>query len=129
MFERLSEGMPEQEDSRSAQKSRFVRKLSLISTPAGFGKTTLVSEWVAGCGLPAAWLSLDEGDSHPIRFFTYLIAALQTMAARQAAWPEPGKGILGALQSPQPPQVDFNDPDQRHQPYTEGWIARKLELR
>jgi L-arabinose isomerase len=36
------------------------RKLALISAPAGFGKTTLVSEWVAGCGLPVAWLSLDE---------------------------------------------------------------------
>ena len=41
------------------------RKLTLISAPAGFGKTTLVSEWVAGCGRPVAWLSLDEGDNDP----------------------------------------------------------------
>ena len=40
-------------------------KLTLVSAPAGFGKTTLVSEWVAGCGRPVAWLSLDEGDSDP----------------------------------------------------------------
>src|SRR3954453_2063946 len=40
-------------------------KLTLISAPAGFGKTTLLSEWVAGCGRPAAWLSLDEGDKEP----------------------------------------------------------------
>ena len=41
-------------------------KLTLISAPAGFGKTTLVSEWITGCGLPVAWLSLDEGDNdHP----------------------------------------------------------------
>ncbi len=36
------------------------RKLTLISAPAGFGKTTLVSEWLAGCERPAAWLSLDD---------------------------------------------------------------------
>ena len=56
------------------------RKLTLISAPAGFGKTTLVSEWVAGCGRPVAWLSLDEGDNDPARFLTYLVAALQTIA-------------------------------------------------
>ncbi len=54
-------------------------RLTLVSAPAGFGKTTLVSEWVAGCGRPAAWLSLDEGDSDPSRFLTYLVAALQTV--------------------------------------------------
>ena len=44
------------------------RKLTLISAPAGFGKTTLVSEWIGGCERPVAWLSLDEGDSEPARF-------------------------------------------------------------
>ncbi len=42
--------------------------MTLISAPAGFGKTTLVSEWVAGCKRPVAWLSLDEGDNDPITF-------------------------------------------------------------
>jgi LuxR family maltose regulon positive regulatory protein len=76
------------------------RKLTLLSAPAGFGKTTLVSEWVAGCGRPAAWLSLDEGDNDPTRFLTYLVAALQTVAAII------GKGVLGVLQSPQPPPIE-----------------------
>ena len=57
------------------------RRLTLVSAPAGFGKTTLVSEWVAGCGRPAAWLSLDEGDNDPARFLSYLVAALRTVAA------------------------------------------------
>src|SRR3990170_1968596 len=74
LIERLNEGL-------SAS-----RKLTLISAPAGFGKTTLVSEWVAGSERPepkvrVAWLSLDEGDHDPIRFLTYLVAALQTIAA------------------------------------------------
>ena len=75
------------------------RKLTLISAPAGFGKTTLVSAWVAGCDRPVAWLSLDEGDSDPTRFLTYLVAALRTIAAQI------GAGVLGVLQSPQPPPI------------------------
>jgi len=76
------------------------RKLTLISAPAGFGKTTLVSEWVAGCERPVAWLSLDEGDNDPARFLAYLIAALQTIAANI------GAGVLGVLQAPQPPPIE-----------------------
>jgi LuxR family maltose regulon positive regulatory protein len=76
------------------------RKLTLISAPAGFGKTTLVSEWVAGCNRPAAWLSLDEGDNDTTCFLTYLVAALQTVA------PKIGEGILGALQSSQTPPTE-----------------------
>ena len=73
------------------------RKLTLISAPAGFGKTTLLSEWVAGCGRPVAWFSLDNGDNDPTRFLIYLIAALQTIA------PKIGDKLLGVLQAPQPP--------------------------
>src|SRR5512144_2574475 len=72
------------------------RKLPLISAPAGFGKTTLISEWAAGCGRPVAWLSLDEGDSNPARFLTYLIAALQTVAKHI------GNGVMEAIQISQP---------------------------
>ncbi len=75
-------------------------KLTLISAPAGFGKTTLVSEWIAGCGQPVAWLSLDEGDNDPARFITYLVKALQTIQAGI------GEGLLAALQSPQPLQIE-----------------------
>src|SRR5437764_11068721 len=76
------------------------RKLTLIAAPAGFGKTTLVSAWVEGIERPrarTAWLSLDEGDNDPTRFLTYLVAALQTIA------PNIGEGVLGVLQSLQPP--------------------------
>ena len=87
LIERLNEGLH--------------RKLTLISAPAGFGKTTLLSEWVASsCSRPAAWLSLDEGDNDPTRFLAYLVAALQTIA------PNIGEGVLGALQSPQPPPTE-----------------------
>jgi LuxR family transcriptional regulator, maltose regulon positive regulatory protein len=75
-------------------------KLTLISASAGFGKTTLVGEWLAHCGRPVAWLSLDEGDSDPARFLTYLVAALQTIA------PKIGASVLAVLQSPQPPPTE-----------------------
>jgi LuxR family maltose regulon positive regulatory protein len=80
-------------------------KLTLISASAGFGKTTLLSEWVAGCGrsepkVRVAWLSLDEGDKDPTRFLTYLVAALQTISANI------GAGALAVLQSPQPPSTE-----------------------
>lgn len=74
------------------------RKLTLIAAPTGFGKTTLVSEWIAACGRAVAWLSLDQGDSDPLRFIAYLIAALQTLKAGI------GEGVLAALHSPQPPR-------------------------
>jgi LuxR family maltose regulon positive regulatory protein len=76
-------------------------RLTLVSAPAGFGKTTLVSEWVAGCERPVAWLSLDESDNDPTRFLAYLVAALQTVA------PRIGEGALAALQSPQPPPPEL----------------------
>jgi LuxR family maltose regulon positive regulatory protein len=52
------------------------RKLTLISGPAGFGKTTLLGGWVRQADRPVAWLSLDEGDGDPVRFWAYLTAAL-----------------------------------------------------
>jgi LuxR family maltose regulon positive regulatory protein len=96
------------------------RKLILVSAPAGFGKTTLVSEWInqkaEGGRMKAegdsatlqpssliphpfrvAWLSLDEDDSDLPRFLTYFVSAIQTIA------PEFGQGVLAALQSAQPP--------------------------
>ena len=76
------------------------RKLILISAPAGFGKTTLVSEWIAVCQRPVAWISLDEEDNDLVRFLAYLIAALQTIAANI------GDRVLSVLQSPQPPPVE-----------------------
>ncbi|MGD8791307.1 MAG: tetratricopeptide repeat protein [Anaerolineae bacterium] len=72
------------------------RKLTLISAPAGFGKTTLVVEWAAACGRPVAWLSLDEGDNDPVHFLSYLVAALQTVA------PGAGQGLLETLHASGP---------------------------
>ncbi len=79
-------------------------KLTLISAPAGFGKTTLVSEWLAGCQQPVAWLSLDEGDNDPNRFLTYLVAALQTLP--KTGGENIGAGALAVLQSLQPPSTE-----------------------
>ena len=58
------------------------QRLMLIAAPAGFGKTTLIAEWLAALSARtaaprAAWLSLDEGDNDPVRFIRYVIAALQ----------------------------------------------------
>ena len=75
-------------------------KLTLISAPAGFGKTTLLSEWIHQSEIPVAWVSLDKADSEPAPFFSYLIAALQTIE------PNIGKAALTMLQSPQPPPIE-----------------------
>jgi LuxR family maltose regulon positive regulatory protein len=109
LIERLNEGLASS------------RKLALISASAGFGKTTLVSEWVnqkmkvesgkmkeanldPSSFIPhpfkVAWLSLDEGDNDATRFLTYLIAALQTIA------PNIGEGLQRALQSTPPPSTE-----------------------
>ncbi|MAS33724.1 MAG: helix-turn-helix transcriptional regulator [Anaerolineaceae bacterium] len=75
-------------------------KLTLISAPAGFGKTTLVAEWIASSDNPAGWVSLDEGDSDPLRFLSYFVAALQRVA------PSIGERVTAMLQSPQPPPIE-----------------------
>ncbi len=75
-------------------------KLTLISAPAGFGKTTLVSAWVQQIEQTAAWLGLDESDNDPTRFLTYFVAALNQIQGIES---DIGKGVLVMLQSPQPP--------------------------
>jgi LuxR family maltose regulon positive regulatory protein len=106
------------------------KKLTLISAPAGFGKTTLVSEWVnqkaEGGGMKdesketshpssfilypskVAWLSLDEGDTDLTRFLAYFVAALQTLALSgvEGVTENIGEGVLGRLQSAQPPPTE-----------------------
>src|ERR1039457_2547696 len=87
---RLSERM-----SRGAESA-----LTLVSAPAGFGKTTLLAEWLAVAaadGRAVAWLSLDQCDNDPALFWTYLVAALKTAAPGDSA------GALSLLQPPEPP--------------------------
>jgi LuxR family transcriptional regulator, maltose regulon positive regulatory protein len=68
-------------------------KLTLISAPAGYGKTTLLSTWVRGCDRLIAWLSLGEGDNHLTHFFLYLITALQKLNDQF------GQELLGKLKT------------------------------
>ena len=81
-------------------------KLVLASAPAGFGKTTLLTEWLAGRPAAladeqlAAWLSLDRGDNDPASFWSYVIAALRTVASGV------GEGALTLLDAPQAPPVE-----------------------
>jgi LuxR family maltose regulon positive regulatory protein len=82
---------------------RLGHRLTLISAPAGFGKSTLLSEWAAGGQRPVAWLSLDEGDNDPVRFLSYFVAALRTLTTPSQVEPKVGQGVLSALQAPQPP--------------------------
>jgi len=67
------------DDGVRANGDGFARKLTLVSAPAGYGKTTLLAEWVARMERPVAWLSLDEGDDDPVRFLAYLTAALRRL--------------------------------------------------
>ena len=88
LIERLNDGL------------RLGKKLILVSAPAGFGKTTLVGDWIRREELPAAWISLDQDDDDPVRFWSYLIAALQSRR------PGLGQDALRALRSPQPPAIE-----------------------
>jgi LuxR family transcriptional regulator, maltose regulon positive regulatory protein len=76
------------------------RKLILIAAAAGFGKTTVVAEWASQRAESVCWLSLDKGDNDPLRFLSYVIAAIQTRR------PNVGQELLAALQSPQTPPAD-----------------------
>jgi LuxR family maltose regulon positive regulatory protein len=79
------------------------RKLTLVSAPAGFGKTTLLSEWAtegSQGGRSVAWLSLDGSDDDPARFLAYLVGALGTVKERL------GERVLASLRSPELPPVE-----------------------
>ncbi|MDX1416222.1 MAG: LuxR C-terminal-related transcriptional regulator [Candidatus Promineifilaceae bacterium] len=77
------------------------RKMTLVSAPAGFGKTSCICAWINTLDFPVAWLSLETADDDPLRFFTYFVAALQTV------FPIYGREIEGVLQAGQLPPEDL----------------------
>jgi ATP/maltotriose-dependent transcriptional regulator MalT len=88
LIERLDEGLK--------------RRLTLLSAPAGSGKTSALSAWIPQSEQCVAWLSLDEGDNDPTRFWTYLIAALQRLK------PDLGENVRALLraQTPEPQRIE-----------------------
>jgi len=88
-------------DESLCQEQGYGQKLILISAPSGFGKSTLLSEWIPSCGRPVAWFSLDEGDNDLTRFLAYVVAGLQTIVSNI------GKDVLDLLQNSQPPPTEI----------------------
>jgi LuxR family maltose regulon positive regulatory protein len=80
---------------------RSGKRVTLVSAPAGFGKTTLIREWIGrqDAGVPFGWLSLDDGDNDPVRFLIYLVAAVRK------ADPGVGQSIQSSLQAVQVPPL------------------------
>lgn len=78
----------------------LARKLTLVCAPTGFGKTTLVSTWLANREFPSAWITLDKNDNDPIRFWTYFASAVRSLD------PRVGKATLSALMTSQPQSLE-----------------------
>ena len=85
---------------RQKLSAGLARKLTLVSAPAGFGKTTLVAHWIQQLDIPTAWISLDETDNELFRFLSYFVAALRTLE------PGFGEGLVGRLDSAQLPTIE-----------------------
>jgi LuxR family maltose regulon positive regulatory protein len=83
-----------------ALEKGLTSKLTLISAPAGFGKTTILSEWAQKCERPFTWFSVDERDNDHQRFFIHFIAAMQRIEA------DIGITSLESLQAPQFPPLE-----------------------
>lgn len=77
------------------------REITLVSAPAGFGKTTCISEWIDSLNIPVIWLSLDSSDDDPLHFYMYLLAALQTIEL------DFGQEIEGVIKAGQVPPSDI----------------------
>jgi LuxR family maltose regulon positive regulatory protein len=78
-----------------------VRRLVMVTAPAGFGKSTLLAQWAAQASLPVAWLSLDKTDNDPRVFLSYFIAGIQTRFKGL------GQGVLSALRFSTAPSLSF----------------------
>jgi LuxR family transcriptional regulator, maltose regulon positive regulatory protein len=88
---RRADGLIERAELLEQLDAIRMRRLTLISAPAGFGKTTLLADWAARTGFPTAWLSLDANDNEPQRFLSYVIAAVRTIV------PEFGERLQAAI--------------------------------
>jgi LuxR family maltose regulon positive regulatory protein len=80
-------------------------RLTLISAPAGYGKSTLLVEWVSQLDTQVAWVSLEKGENNPLRFWSYFAASLSTLPPLHQAGI--GESFIQALQSPQLPPMDL----------------------
>ena len=96
MAPRLPAGLIARQDLLARLDAGLTRRVILVTAPTGYGKTTLVRQWIADRKIPAAWLTLDEYDNDPVRFWTYLVSALRSVDAGL------GKPALSALAAPQP---------------------------
>ena len=98
-------------------EERRDRPLTLVSAPAGYGKTTLVSSWLEACECPSAWVSLDEGDDDLVLFLTYLLAGIETMFPDAVA--ETGTLLKAASRPPLPVLTHslINELDQVERPF------------
>jgi LuxR family maltose regulon positive regulatory protein len=99
---RLPTALAERERLLSALDGALSTPLTLLSAPAGFGKTTLLSAWARRHEAQIAWLSLDELDNSPTRFWVALIAALRSC---ERCAPNFGETVMALLESPQPPPL------------------------
>ena len=88
LFEKLNSGLS--------------RKLILVSAPAGFGKTTIISDWINQHKIPTVWFSLDNGDNDPADFLSYIISGIQSIHK------EFGKVPCKLLNSPNKPSSRIN---------------------
>ena len=87
----------------AALRAGLRARLTLVSAPAGFGKTTLLSAWrsvAPGGGIPVAWVSLDSGDNDPVRFWRYVAGALDSL------YPGAGEAARAILRSPEAPPIE-----------------------
>ena len=86
LFEKLNKGLD--------------KKLIHISAPAGFGKTTIVSDWINQNKIPTAWYSIDKRDNDPVEFISYIIAGIQTIEK------DFGQSSVKLLKAPHRPNIE-----------------------